>query len=71
MDEGDFGWALAKMRDGYKVRRRTWPAGSWLSLAPAELMMPYNYAFLDHTNAAVHNMAVYVLLAQDWELHLD
>lgn len=26
MEETDFGWALAKLRDGYALRRRAWSA---------------------------------------------
>ena len=25
MEETNFGWALAKLRDGYALRRRAWP----------------------------------------------
>ena len=67
MDEGDFGWALAKMRDGYKVRRREWRAGRciWISTESTPGVL------VGDLGQDVKGISLDSLLAQDWELHLD
>lgn len=62
MDEGDFGWALAKMRDGYKVHRAPHPDDP-MHYADGELR--------DRDGLSVERIASEHILAQDWELHLD
>jgi hypothetical protein len=62
MIETDFGWALAKMRDGYKVRRKEWPPGSFWT-------MPEDHsAIRTHTGLAIVYVSPESVLAYDWEL---
>lgn len=65
MIETDFGWALAKMRDGYRVRRKGWSAGRYLS-------MPEDHSAIlvargGDTRTLV-DISAESALAYDWEL---
>lgn len=33
-DSNHIGWAVYRLEQGYKVKRREWPPGAWLEMAP-------------------------------------
>jgi hypothetical protein len=62
MIETDFGWALAKMRDGYKVRRKVWPPQGAIT------MVADNTRIITRHGVEVNNVPLEDVLAYDWEL---
>lgn len=61
-EETDFGWALAKMRDGYAVRRKEWPAHWRWDMDTEHTMIRH------HGGGQIATVPVVAALAYDWEL---
>lgn len=64
MIETDFGWALAKMRDGYQVRRKAWVAAE----PEKTLRLLSDRSFMRETGHIVIALQAADVLAYDWEL---
>ncbi len=70
----DFGWALARLREGHRVWRRNWNGKDmWLALEEPDdrdrMDLPYIYM-----NTAQGQLVPWLasqtdLLAEDWEIH--
>ena len=55
----DFGWALARMREGQKVRREAWVNGSWLKIDGESIVT-------DHARAV--DLHISNMIATDWQV---
>lgn len=68
----DFGWALARMREGHQVRRdcTAWPANIFVGLAPAggDITVPYVYIHDRRGETWPWTPGQWDLLAEDWTI---
>lgn len=71
--ETDYGWALDKLRDGYRVRRSGWNGkGMWLALQTpddhSKMSLPYTYLSTAQGDRVPWVPSQTDHLAYDWEL---
>lgn len=68
-DYGSIGWAISHVRLGHKMRRQSWPAGSFIFLDEAGPTITYSgMDQVGQTTTMDYNAHNRDLLSRDWQM---